>query len=190
MVISNTGGGTLQITSITPSGTWLTVSPVSANANGVGRYLVTVSRLGMAEGTYSAQIDIVSNAGNTSVPVMIQVSNTPMPSNLGVLYILLVNPDTDTVVGQTAVRANNGSYSFSINNVAAGTYELVAGSDNDSDSVICDGGEACGGYITFEQRTPITVDGNESGMDFTAGYDVAVTTQSVGSKRREYRRLQ
>jgi serine protease len=114
-----------------------------------------------------------------------QVQPVSITGNLGRLYMLLLDPDTlesDPAL-QTAANAINGAYNFSISNVPAGTYLLYAGSDPDNNSYICEDAEACGAYLTLEDPSVITVDSNESGLNFTVQYNVNFTldSQAVGN---------
>jgi serine protease len=79
------------------------------------------------------------------------------------------------------VAVNNGVYTYRFDDIASGTYELVAGTDADNDEIICDEGEACGAYLTIDQPTLITVDRNRTGMDFVSGFDVSIRSQAAGA---------
>jgi serine protease len=195
LVLSNSGTGTLQVTSVTSSVAWIAVSRGTVDANGVGRYSLRVTRTGMADGTYSAQIDIASNAGALRVPVVIQVkAGPPLASNAGYHYVLLIDPDSGDTAYEVPVAASNGFYTYRFDNVANGTYELFAGSDADNDGEICDEGEACGAYLTTDQPTTVTVDRNRTLMDFVSGFDVSIRSQAANAPSsnpaRVLRRLQ
>jgi serine protease len=58
--------------------------------------------------------------------------------------------------------------------VTPGDYVLVAGTDSDGDTVVCDAGEACGAFPTTETVVPITVNGNRTDLQFTTGFEVNV----------------
>ena len=180
--VGNSGAGTLQVTSLTPSVAWLTVARGTVDANGVGRYTVRVTRTGMSDGTYSAQIDIASHAGTLRVPVNVQVrAGPPMASNAGYHYALLIDPDSGDTEYETTATAANGVYTYQFTNVASGTYELYAGTDADNDEIICDEGEACGAYLTKEQPTQITINSSRTLLDFTSGFDVSIRSQSAAA---------
>jgi len=106
-----------------------------------------------------------------------------MKGDVGRLYVLLVDPDTlEAVPGlQDAANVSNGLYNFSIGNVPAGTYLVYAGSDPDNDTDICDTAEACGAYLTLDNPSVITVDGNLSGNNFNVQFNVSVPPQSLTS---------
>jgi serine protease len=184
LIVQNTGTESLQVGTPTADETWLTVTPSSVDADGLGTYTATVNRSSLAGGTYTATITFPSTANDVDVNVIMQVQTVTVTGDLGRLYILLLDPDTlesDPDL-QTAANVNNGVYSFSISNIPAGTYLLYAGSDPNNDFLICDDGEACGAYLTLEQPTILTVDRDMTGLDFSALFNVNVTlgSQAVG----------
>jgi serine protease len=182
LLISNSGGGALQVTALTPSVAWITVTRGTVDANGVGRYAVRVTRTGMSDGLYSAQIDVASNAGTLRVPIVVQVrSGAAAGGNAGYHYVLLIKSDSDETAYEVPVAVNNGVYTYRFDDIASGTYELVAGTDADNDEIICDEGEACGAYLTIDQPTLINVDRNRTAMDFVSGFDVSIRSQAVGA---------
>ena len=197
LILSNSGGGTLQVAAATPSVTWMTVTPNVVDTNGVGRYTVRVTRVGMGDGAYPAQIDIASNAGALHVPIVVQVlSGAAAHSNAGYHYVLMSKADTGAVVYQVRVTNNNGVYDYRFDDVAPGTYQIFAGTDSNNNFDICDTGEACGTYLTTDQPTNITVDRNLTSVNFFTGFDVAIRSQSAsvgpqpGDGRLTLRRLQ
>jgi serine protease len=183
LVLGNGGTEALSVTAVNvvPAAGWLTVTAPTA-ANGLGTYTLAVNRGTLAPGAYSTSLQIVSSANTVTVPVTMQVvagGGTAPSANLGVMYVLLVNPDTMASVAQRQVSAVNGSYSFQFTNVAAGTYLVVAGSDPDNDDSICDAGEACGAYLTLDEPVRITVNANRSGLNFNAGFMTSIGTASA-----------
>jgi len=101
------------------------------------------------------------------------VQTTSIESNAARHYVLLVNPVDSSTIEQTALNVSNGSYNYTFSNIAAGEYQIVAGSDLDNDGFICDAGEACGGYPTINQLTTITVNADNSSLGFTSGFPIA-----------------
>jgi serine protease len=183
LVLGNGGTEALSVTAVNvvPAAGWLTVTAPTA-ANGLGTYTLTVNRGTLAPGAYSTSLQIVSSANTVTVPVTMQVvagGGTPPSANLGVMYVLLVNPDTLVSVAQRQVSAVNGSYGFQFTNVAAGTYLVVAGSDPDNDDSICDAAEACGAYLTLDEPVRITVNANRSGLNFNAGFMTSIGAASA-----------
>lgn len=177
--VANGGGGALSVTSVTDDQAWLTVAPASVDASGLGTYTITVNRTGLADGTYTGKITLVSSANTVTVNVIMQKLAVSTSANAGRHYILLVDPQLNTV-DAVAANAVNGQYAFSFSNIAAGSYFLFAGSDTNNDGFICDAGEACGGFPTLDQPQTITLGPSVSGRDFATGYVITIGGQSTG----------
>ena len=99
------------------------------------------------------------------------------PADVGVIYILLYEQETDEAIAQASARSNGGSYTFAFNNVPPGQYQIFAGSDADNDLLICDSGEACGSWLTIDQPIVVDVDSDQENIDFPVDY--LVTLPSV-----------
>lgn len=184
LTVSNGGGGTLVASDpAQDSGGWLTLTKVSVDANGVGSYAVTVDRTSLSVGTYTATISFTSNAGNKDVPVIMQVpdANTSLTADAGYHYVLLVDPKTSETVDTVAAAVKNGVYQFTFNDVPAGSYQIMAGTDMNNDGFICDTGEACGAYTTLDLPTTLSVDADQTGKDFVTGFFYNLSTASVGT---------
>lgn len=111
------------------------------------------------------------------IPVVAQVLSDEFARTAGTHFVLLVNttPNEDgffEAESQLAVDPENGSYSFrfkrddgvepkSLNEVAPGSYYLVAGSDIDGDGIICQPGEACAEYPVSGLREVITIEAGQ-----------------------------
>ncbi len=184
LTVFNGGSGELKVSTPTEdSGGWLQVTPAQVDANGIGRYTVSVQRDGLADGVYSATVTFNANTNKTvPVKIIMQVANNLGAGDAGLQYVLLVNPDTkDTIAEATGVRQLDGRYTYTFSEVPAGQYQIYSGSDTDNDFQICDGGESCGAYLTTD--TPVTVEVSQdmSGLDFTSGF----TVNLVNSQRAE-----
>ena len=174
--VANAGEATLDITSVTnDSGGWLSVSPASVNATGLGSYSVTVDRNGLQEGVYTATITVQSSAGSQAVSVIMQVS-TNTAADVGIQYVELIDIDTMSLFDRVIVLNNNGNYNYVFPGVPFGTYHIRASTDLDKDFVYCELGEACGAYPTMDIISRhITVDGSVdvmNGLDFTSEFNV------------------
>ncbi|NJM11644.1 MAG: S8 family serine peptidase [Synechococcaceae cyanobacterium SM1_2_3] len=172
--VLNGGGGNLTVNAPTQdSGGWLSVTPTEVNANGLGSYTVTVRREGLVDGVYSATIRFGSNVNAVQVQVIMQVANNLSAGAMGQQFVLLIDPDTgETVADVAAVRQADGSYTYALPNVTAGTYEIYSGTDSNNDQFICDIGESCGAYLTTDAPIPVTVNGDQTGLDFVVGFTV------------------
>lgn len=168
----NAGSGTLQISSVTPTQSWLSVTATGTP----GAYSVVVTPDGLDNGVYNAAIDIVSNGGNVSVPVLLTLSDsTASGGDVGIVYVLLVDAETYVTKAEYAASSGNG-YAFSLSGVAAGSYYLVAGTDIDGDYYTNNTGEAYGIYPTFSQPQPIAVSDNVQNLNLTVSYQTALQT--------------
>ena len=149
---------------------WLTITPASVDADGLGTYTATIDRSGLADGLYTGTITFDSSSNDEMVPVIMQVGDaTAAQSNAGHHFVLLVEPGTLTTVDFLEVDPVSGSYGFAIGNIQPGQYMLIAGTDSDNDLVVCDEGEACGAYPTLETIVEIDVQSNLN-VQFLTGF--------------------
>ena len=184
LVLSNASQMAVSVTSISnDSGGWLTVTPVAIDGDGLGRYHATVNRTGLAEGSYTATIAIVSTAGTTNVPVVMRIGG-PVTSDAGYHYVALVDAVSLEPLDEFGVAAIDGTYSFHFENVPEGDYLLITGSDLDNDGFICDGGEACGSYPTLDGAVPIHLDGDVANANFGTGFRQSIGVGAAGAVQR------
>ncbi|MCV6638177.1 S8 family serine peptidase [Candidatus Albibeggiatoa sp. nov. NOAA] len=179
LTLSNGGNGTLQILDITDDASGY----VTVNGFGLGDYQVRVNRSGLESGTYSATIQIRSNINTINVPVIWQVNNDDPSTQVGDAghhYILLIDTASQETIKQISASALDGIYDFRFTNVLTGTYQVVAGTDANNNNVICEPGEACGAYLTLSRPSNINIDNSYSGVDFSTGFNVNFSAQSVG----------
>jgi len=106
------------------------------------------------------------------------VADAPATGDTGYLYVLVLD-GTFTAVGQAEGRGTSGNYDFLFNGATAGSYYLVAGTDQNDDGFICDDGEACGAWPTVGTATPVVVGANVSGLDFTVAFGTGAGIQSA-----------
>lgn len=177
--LSKLGDGALTVTSVTSNAAWLTVS-----GSGIGAYTVTATKGALPDGVYSGTITITTSAATTlTVSASMRIGAAPTgTANAGYLYVLLVDVDTLDTLDLVAVAASNGQYTYSFSGVPAGTYLVVAGSDMDNDGLICDVGEACGAYPTLTSLTAVTVSGDATDIDFTAGFTAGIGAEAAGAE--------
>ncbi len=181
----NGDSGVLTVTAVDDDATWLTVTTNAVdNTTQLGSYQITVDRTGLATGTYTANITIVSSANSVTVPVIQQVGGPGVSTDAGYQYVLLLNADNGNSVQQWAGSAQNGNYNFQFNNVdfsAGKNYLIITGTDQNNDNIICDAGEACGAYITQIQPKTIAADDKHSGLNFATGFNVGLQNQSLST---------
>ena len=181
--LQNVGTGNLQIVSLTPDAAWISVTPTANVANnGLGSYVVSVNRGGLADGIYSGQITAESDVNTVNISIVMSVGDIGIGGNVGFIYLLLIDSETGDVVDAIAPSPTAGIYPYTFTNVVPGTYELVAGTDADNDFFICDPGEACGAYLTLDQPIQLSVTGNLSNLDFSIGYVVALPSVTATDK--------
>jgi serine protease len=157
----NAGSGTVTVTGASADQPWVTVQPsLPLPAPAPVDLTILVDRTGLAAGqVYTAQITVTSDAGPATVPVAMQVPLGPGQTggDVGVVYVLLVDPDThDTLAEAVSVAADGYPIAFTAP-IPPGTYLLVAGTDRNNDGFIGDAGEAFGVYPTAATPAPITV---------------------------------
>jgi len=177
----NAGGGELEVVSVVSSQPWLTLEEPTSG-DGLGIYTLLVDREGLAAGSYSAQVTFNSDANQRIVEVSMFVSDSDFSPQVGPIYALLVNNDTEEVVADQALVELEGEYSYSFENLSPGSYRVLAGSDFDNDFYICDAGEACGRFQTRSNPTVIELtDINLTDIDFRVEYEVAISASSEQS---------
>lgn len=185
----NGGGSQLTVTSVLDNASWLTVGAASDPGTGLGIRTVAVDRSGLAEGTYSAKITLVSTENTVTISVIMEVGTEVVSSDAGFLYVVLFDPATGENRYETQLSARNGLYQYSISNVQAGSYTLSAGTDNNNDFYICDKAESCGNYPNSDSDTLLEVSGDVSGVDFDVGLNTVLRDQSAKSSSDGIRRL-
>ncbi|WP_430460692.1 S8 family serine peptidase [Thalassolituus sp. LLYu03] len=181
--LSNGGGGTADVTSVTDDADWLSLASTSVGSDGLGTYTATVSRDGLEDGSYTATITATDDSGSVvEVDVYLQVGTASASETLTQQYVLLEDADcTDSDCVTAAVFANSDG-SYVISGVPAGNYHVVAGSDIDVDGYICQTGETCGAYPNIGAIQTISVSGNVSDIDFlvnlTSGSSASASAMS------------
>ncbi|MDP5071747.1 MAG: S8 family peptidase, partial [Congregibacter sp.] len=173
LVLGNSGGGDLQNVTLRSNESWISVSAISTNAQGLGRYAVDVSRGGLSAGVYEGSLSASSNVNSLSIRILLSVTDTT-EAELGIVYLLVFDPATDTVVAQTRIQSGSNRLDFAFPDVPAGVYQLFAGTDLDNDLVICDAGEACGAYLTIDQPVTVNFDRNRDDINFSIEYLIAL----------------
>ncbi len=186
ITLSQTGTTPPTVTDAASNAAWLTVTAASVISNGIGTYNVTIDRStgGLADNDYSGTITFtLSNATTVAVDVAMQVrSVSDQIGDTGFMYILLVDPNnTFITVRQTELSATAGVYNYQFSNVAAGSYQVVGGSDIDNDGFICDIGESCGSYPVLNEFFVLDINdetGNPSDLDFISTVISGVTNRT------------
>ncbi len=142
LAIGNTGQGTLEITAVTPSEPW-----VLLDAGGLeeGTNTISVQRNALSEGVNTASITVESNGGTQVISVRVFVGEEPTGGDIGLVYVLLVDPTSGDQMAQTATALDVG-YAFELEDVPAGKYYLVAGTDQRDTFFLGNDGDAYGAF--------------------------------------------
>ena len=170
----NLGSGDLRIESVNSDESWIRV-----NLEELPALVVEVDRTGQPEGTLVGEVRVVSNGGNATLRVSAQVQAQSVPSNLGTVYVALIDPTTLAWQDWQPTDSRFG-YEFQTLEVPPGQYWIIAGTDRDGDLLICDAGEACGMYPVIGKPNTITVDGDKR-VNFGASIDLfaEISSQSL-----------
>ena len=163
--LSNVGGGELFVQSVYADESWLTVS-----LDEWPTVVARVDRSGLSEGTHVANIALTSDGGDLSLRVTVQVQMTPVQSNVGTVYVNLLDPQTFETRQWTLTNLTT-DYEFEIPDVSPGSYWMVAGTDRDGDGYICDAGEACGMWPLMGSAGRLLIDGNRK-LKFAVSLDL------------------
>lgn len=145
------GDKTVEITGLTPGADWLKVGDVPADP--ARPLAVSVDTSGLEDNQrYTTELVIAytpeTGASSTlTVPVSLRLGTSADDRDAGRHYVLLVSADDSRdTIEQTVVSASQGQYRFAFDQVEAGEYFLVAGTDIDNNGLICENGEACAEY--------------------------------------------
>jgi hypothetical protein len=127
----------------------------------------------LADGIYSSTVSFTSNGGDVDVSLVFQVmsSNLSSEGNLGNISVILKDINSGAEIPLQIQSAAAGQYSYSIDGVEQGVYEIHSGTDIDNDGVICGIAEACGAYPTLMSPTTVIVNGNVENLDFSLEID-------------------
>lgn len=191
--VSGSEPDNVMINSVAAAAPWLLIESAPA-AGESGRYFDIVVRLlpKELEAGVSARAPIVveytsDEARRLEIPVIGQRVTDQQARDAGRHFVLLVDPvpngDVHATVAQTTAVAENGQYQFSFladdgaepkqqNEVPAGKYILVAGSDIDNDGLICHAGEACAEYPLAGLREEVVIAPGQpvTGIRMTTSY--------------------
>ena len=182
LFLDNGGKGELELLELTTSQAWLSTSPAEVDDNGLGLYKVLVDRSNLDAGVYAATIRAESSVNELSIKVLCSVGGEDVSADVGFVYILLYDVETDTVVDQFAGAGGDGNYPYRFDNVPAGRYEVLAGSDADNDLLICDPGEACGAWLTVDQPILLDLQTDATDIDFPVEYLVSLPNVSANAQ--------
>ena len=166
----NAGGGSLTISQVSKSASNISIVAPDTT-DGLGDYVITIDRTGLAEGVYQGSVEFTSDVGiRTLVINYEELTSGSSEPNAGKLYTLLYNVETEEVEEQFSSVVSSGEYTFSISDVDAGVYALITGSDIDNDLTICGAGEACAIWPTMEDPDYILANQSLAELTLNARY--------------------
>lgn len=176
LTLDNTGTTPISVTEVSDDAPWLTIDD-----SGFPVLNVTVDRSALATGSYLATIFIVSDAGTLTVPVSLLVQGTMAGGNVGTVFVLVLDPETLETVEQAETDMAQ-AYRYQTPEVPPDVYIVAAGTDRDNDGLVCDSGEACGVFPLEDDPESVTVNDEETGIDFAVNNDFfAVSATAAGA---------
>ena len=170
VTVRNAGTQELIISGINSTQPWLSATPASIDAQGVGTYALRVDRSGLDNATYRGTVTFASNSNSRSVDVLMQVSELDLQANAGTHFVILVDAESRTVAQTLVNTPTSGTYRFGLTDVLPGDYRLFAGTDLDNDDLLCDAGEACGAFRTLDAPEQFSVSESRLDLDFLSGF--------------------
>jgi len=169
LILTATGDGSEGALTLTTTDPALSLTPVPTDPGAPWRFLLTLDRTALPFGSFASRLE--ATLGSSSLPISVRYENEDperaLEATVGAVFVLALDPVTGEAIAQaTVLEPVNGRYPFTIPNLRAGTYELVAGTDMDGDFLIGDPGEAFGGFPTLDQLQEISVNGALTGLSF------------------------
>ncbi|MEM1191592.1 MAG: S8 family serine peptidase [Pseudomonadota bacterium] len=173
VILRNAGGGQLLDVELRGVESWLVPSAANVDEDGLGLYNVRVQREELSPGVYEGTLIASSAQNELTIRVLLSITDS-QESELGQIYLLLLDPATDEPVDQAIALRDGSTYRFQFPSVPAGSYLIFAGTDLDNDLLICDAGEACGAYLTIDQPLTVVLDQDRDDLDFPIEYLIAL----------------
>lgn len=165
-----------RVTGVSSDSAAVAVVAGQVNANGQGDYSVRLdrSRVGAATASYFPRLTVqLTPSRSFTVQLAFTVvaaggAGSAAGGNVGPVYVLVYDPDTDMVRSTQAAFAN-GRYSWQLSNYSGSRAVVAAGTDLDADDIVCQLAEVCGGYpvLSTDEAMTITLTGHRSGLDFS-----------------------
>ncbi|EED36873.1 peptidase S8 and S53, subtilisin, kexin, sedolisin [Luminiphilus syltensis NOR5-1B] len=181
LVVSNAGGGSLDVTEVVANQPWVTPRGGATDANGLGVWRIGVNRQSLADGTYRATVTFRSSSGNRNVDITMQV-DSDSTGDIGTVYVLVYDPLTNEAVAETRARPEV-DYQYQLAELPEGLYEIWAGTDNDNDFEICDAGDTCGAFRTIDSPVLLEVDTDRESIDFSSDFIIDLRSVTASSSK-------
>jgi serine protease len=182
VTLSNKGAGSPRVLGIDTSEDWIDVVEDDLDSAGLGVYDVLINRDGLSDGLYVGRIYITfENASPISIYISMMVGTIDTSGSLAKIFALVLDSSTNETVA-FAIATDNGdsTVDYTISDVPAGRYNVVAGTDIDNDNVICQSGEACGAYPSLGNMFTILINGTDTtGVVFNVDIVSGIGTSSA-----------
>lgn len=185
----------VQVSEIEKSAPWLTVMALPKKEGTLASYQFVVNRGALSLGVYETTVNFsFSNQGveldeTISVKVKVYVGTTSSLPDAGPLYILAREQSLELKEGEfypeTLSRAVNGEYHFQFDNLKPGRYIIHAGTDSDSNTIICNEHEACGLYPTISRPVAVELNQNISNLNFSVGISRPIDLNVSSNQKTE-----
>jgi serine protease len=189
-----TAASTETVLSVVSDAAGLVVTPDGVDAGNLGRYAVTVDRTQFSgPGPFFQVITVtLSSSRQFTIPVTVaKPAGAASPgASYGPMYVLLLDPDTGRSLRTIVSQPVDGRYPWSTTGFTGTRISIIAGGDLDNDGLICQRGEACGGYPVFGAggaQTVIELSGNLDGLDFQVAPLASIAPESQSVAARGYR---
>lgn len=186
--VLNGGTGPLGEVSVSSDVPWATTFLPEPNPDGVIRGSIFLSDTQFTGGggdlEQGGSFMLTVQAGDDMVETLVtvlgtaptQVDEAPRPADLGPLRMRLLDGAQQTVVELQVSPNEDGFYDFSFDDLTPGEYGLVAGTDNDGDTRLCDAGEACAVFPLRDSPGAINVrDRSQRDLLFRLGFNASVS---------------
>jgi serine protease len=170
VLVEKAGSGTLSVSGVGWTEGWTTVSSVSVDSNGFGRYQVAVDRGGLIDGQYAAWIAFDGSDGSRLwVSVLMRVGQS-VAGEAGYVYALILDQWTLSNLKEWEGAQRENGFDIQLDDLPPGTYYLLVSTDLDRDRIVCDDGELCELYPGGSLVEPIRIE----------NADVELSTFSMG----------
>jgi serine protease len=174
MLRGSSGVSNERVSRVTSTDAFLVARPVAVDDLGHGEYRLTLDRASLPSTTrsYASTLRVEFEGGRAlTIPVsysVIAASSGFATSQVGALYVLLVDPDSGDVEKTVLATYANGGYTWTASGYTKPRVVVIAGTDLDYDDLVCQVGEVCGGYpvLTTNEGMTLGLTADRSDLSF------------------------
>ena len=174
--IYNSGTGNLNVSNFVNNDPRLIITPPDSS-NGLGVYVIELNKDNLEDGKYSSSITFTTNSETLptlNVNVSYEVRTNIEKPNAGTLWINFYEVYKKQSNWIHLQINENGFYDFSNSQLAAGVYQVLAGTDPDNDGRIGNITEAIGYYPSKVDPIPLIINSNTNQVDFNINFQIPV----------------